>query len=133
MSKTTRKLAASALIAGVVGYVAGILTAPKSGKDTRQDIKENVNKGWVEVEKQLKTVHTELAKKVDELKVSGNNLTGKAKDELNDLLAKTKDSKEKVREMLSAIHEGDAEDEDLQNALSDANAALDHIRTYLKK
>jgi len=45
MSKDTgKKVALGALIAASVGYVAGVLTAPKSGKETRQDIKNTGRK-----------------------------------------------------------------------------------------
>lgn len=36
------KFALGALIGVAAGFVAGILTAPKSGKETRQDIKQKV-------------------------------------------------------------------------------------------
>ena len=42
------------------GYLAGILTAPKSGKETREDIKDTAVKTYSEAEKQLKKLHTEL-------------------------------------------------------------------------
>jgi hypothetical protein len=35
--------------------------------------------------------------------------------------------------MLSALHEGSAEDKDLKKAIKDANNALEHLRDYLKK
>jgi gas vesicle protein len=35
-----KRLAIGALFGAAVGVVAGILTAPKSGKETRQDIKD---------------------------------------------------------------------------------------------
>jgi hypothetical protein len=35
--------------------------------------------------------------------------------------------------MLSAVHEGGAEDKDLRKAIKDANKAVDHIKDYLKK
>jgi gas vesicle protein len=36
---TGKKMALSALIAGAAGYVGGILTAPKSGRETRKQLK----------------------------------------------------------------------------------------------
>ena len=129
----SNKFAVSALVAGVVGYLAGVLTAPKSGKETRNDIKQDVSKHWADVEKELKSLHTELAGRVDDLKAKADKLTGKAQDEVNDLLTKARDSKEKVRVMLSAIHEGDAQDVDLQKALKEANLALKHVKSYFKK
>lgn len=134
MGKSTgRKFALGTVIAGTIGYLAGILTAPKSGKATRQDIKNNVDRGWSEAEKELKKLHTELAAKLEEAKTLSLKVTGKAKEEIDSSLNMARDAKEKVREMLSAIHEGDAEDEDLQHAIKQANSALGHIKDYLKK
>ena len=128
-----RKFALGTVIAGTIGYLAGILTAPKSGKATRQDIKDNVDRGWSEAEKELKKLHTELATRLEDVKALSAKLTGKAKEEVDASLNMARDAKEKVREMLSAIHEGDAEDEDLQRAIKQANSALGHIKDYLKK
>jgi gas vesicle protein len=129
----SNKFAVGALMAGLAGYLAGVLTAPKSGKQTRDDIKDNVSQRWSEAEKELKTLHTELAGRVEDLKTKADILTGKAQNEVNDLLTKARASKEKVRAVLSAIHEGDAQDVDLQKALKEANLALDHIKSYFKK
>ncbi len=128
-----KKVAIGSAIAAAAGYVAGVLTAPKSGKQTRDDIKQATNKGLVEAEKELKKLHTDLAKVIDEAKVKGDKLGNKAQKDFGGLVQKAKDTKEKVREMLSAIHEGDAEDKDLKKAVKDATEALDHLRTYLKK
>jgi len=135
MSKgsTTKKIAAGAIIAGVAGYLAGVLTAPKSGKETRADIKENVNKGIIAAEKELKTLQSELGKKIDEAKVYAAKLSGKSQEELNKLIQIAKDAREKARTVLSAVHEGDAEDADLAKAIKEANDALDHLKSYLKK
>jgi gas vesicle protein len=133
MSKLTKKLAIGAAVAGVAGYIAGILTAPKSGKETRDDIADATQRGITEAEKDLKKLHTELGSLLNEAKEKGGDLTGKTQKELSELLEKAKDTKEKAREMLSAIHEGGAEDKDLRKAISDANKAVDHIKDYLKK
>lgn len=131
--KNVKRFAIGTAVAGVAGYVAGILTAPKSGKQTREDIKSTVDKNLNEAEKQLKAMHTELNKLLDEAKKHGGKLSGQAQKELDVLLEKTKDTKEKAREMISAIHEGDAEDKDLASAIKQANAAIDNLKTYLKK
>ena len=59
MAKNTGKWAAGAVVAGVAGYVAGILTAPKSGKETREDIKHAATKAKTEAEKKLKELHSD--------------------------------------------------------------------------
>jgi gas vesicle protein len=133
MAKTVKKLAIGAAVAGAAGYLAGILTAPKSGKDTRDDLKDATQRGISEAEKDLKRLHTELGSLLEEAKNRGGDLSGKTQRELNDLLAKAKDTKEKAREMLSVVHEGTAEDKDLSKAIKDANKAVDHIKDYLKK
>ena len=128
-----KKIAIGTTIAAAAGYIAGILTAPKSGKETRKDIKDGAQKGLKEAEKQLKNLHTELSNVIDETKTKAGKLTGKTKDELDALIEKAKDSKEKAREMLSALHEGDAQDKELQKAIKDASKAIAHLRSYLAK
>lgn len=128
-----KKLAVGAALAGTAGYLAGLLTAPKSGKETRKDLKQAANLRKTEAEKQLKNLHTELSKTVDEAKVKGSDMGGKAQKELKGLVDKAKDTKEKVREVLSALHEGDASDKDLKSAMADAKHALAHLKDYLKK
>ena len=51
-----KAMATGALIAAGAGYLAGILTAPKSGKETRRDI----SKARSDSEKQLKKLHSDL-------------------------------------------------------------------------
>jgi len=128
-----KNFAIGTAVAAVAGYVAGVLTAPKSGKQTREDLKTNASKGIVEAEKELKKLHTELAGLLDESKKKKDDLGDSASQELNSLVEKAKDTKEKARTLLSAIHEGDAQDKDLKKAIADANKAIDHIKTYLKK
>lgn len=133
MAKSIKKFAIGTAVAGAAGYMAGILTAPKSGKETRSDIKDTAQRSITEAEKELKKLHTELADLLNEAKDKGSSLSGKTQKDLTDLLAKAQDTKEKAREMLSVIHEGSAEDKDLRKAISDATKAVDHIKSYLKK
>jgi len=133
MSKTTKRWALGAVFAAAAGYVAGILTAPKSGKETRQDIKEAAEHGMAEAEKQLKKLHTQLNDVLGEAREKATTLKGAAQKDLQEAINKTNSVKEKARELLSALHEGGAEDKDLKKAIGDANKAIDHLKTYLKK
>jgi gas vesicle protein len=133
MNKSTKRFALGTIFAAVIGYVAGILTAPKSGKETREDIKEGVKHGIVEAEKQLKQLHTQLNEVIEEAKTKAIEFKGKALDELEQLVGKSKAAKEKARELLSNIHEGEADDKELKKAIDDANKAVEHLRNYLKK
>jgi gas vesicle protein len=127
------KVAFGTIVAAAAGYVAGILTAPKSGKETRSDIKEKTAKSVAELEKQLKKLHTELTTVLDQAKEQAKQLKGKAKEELDSAMEKTQQVKDKARELLSALHEGDADDKELRKAIDDANKSIAHLRTYLKK
>jgi gas vesicle protein len=130
---TVKKIAIGAAIAAAAGYITGLLTAPKSGKETREDIKNTAVKGKTEAEKELKKLHTELSDLLGDVKEKGSDLSDKTSKELKDLADKAAAAKEKTREVLSALHEGDAEDKELKKALTEANKAIEHLRTYLKK
>ncbi len=132
-SSNGKTFALGAAIAAVAGYVTGVLTAPKSGKATREDLKESASKGLSEAEKELKKLHTELNELIGDVKAKGTDLSDKTSKELSGIVEKAKVAKEKTREVLSAIHEGDAEDKDLQRAIAEANKSLEHLRSYLKK
>jgi len=128
-----KRIAIGSTVAAAAGYLAGVLTAPKSGKQTRADIKSAADSSRVQAEKDLKRLHTELDKVIKDAKAGSGKLSAKAQKELADLVEKAKDTKEKTREVISAIHEGDAEDKDLARAVKNANTALKHLRNYLKK
>lgn len=127
------KIALGALIAGAVGYVAGLLTAPKSGKETREDIKRKANEVYVAAEKELKKLHTELNEKLTVANEKLGELREKGGKKFDEALEQAKKAKEKVREVLSGIHDGEASDKDLQKAISEATKAVENLRLYLKK
>jgi gas vesicle protein len=133
MNKSTKRIALGTVIAAAAGYVAGILTAPKSGKETRKDIKVAAEHGMAEAEKQLKKLHTQMNDILAEAKVKAASLKGTAQKDIEIAMEKVGVAKEKAREMLSALHEGGAEDKELKKAIGDANKAIDHLKTYLKK
>lgn len=128
-----RQIAIGSGLAAVAGYLAGILTAPKSGRQTRDDLRAAAERSRAEAEKELKQLHTELDKVIKDAKANGGKLGAKAQAELNELVEKAKVTKDKTREVISAIHEGDAEDQDLKRAVRNANLALKNLRKYLKK
>ena len=133
MDKRAKKFAVGAVIAAAAGYVAGILTAPKSGKETREDIKDTAVRTYNAAEKELKTLHTELNKLMDEANKKAGEFKGTAQKNLDKAVEGAKVAKEKARELLSAVHEGDADDKDLDDAVKEAKKAVEHLRSYLKK
>ena len=133
MKDKTKKFAIGAAIAGAVGYLTGLLTAPKSGKETRKDIKDAASKARSDAEKQLKTLHSELDQLIGQGKTKVGSLGAKAKDELNAALKGAQTAKDKARNILSALHEGAAEDKDLDKAINEVKKSLGHLKKYISK
>ncbi|HUD06646.1 MAG TPA: YtxH domain-containing protein [Candidatus Saccharimonadales bacterium] len=133
MSKKAKTIALSAVVAGVVGYVAGILTAPKKGSETRKDIKDASVHVKAETEKNFKKIHAELVKYISQAELKLKNTKSVSSDGLTKALKAASDAKTKVREILSAFHEGDAQDADLKKAINESTKALDHLKKYLSK
>lgn len=128
-----KDVAIGALIAGAAGYITGILTAPKSGKETREDIKNAAIKAKKEAERKLKDVNTELNKLIEQAAELAEKSKGKASEEFEKVRAQAVEVRQKTREILSALHEGEADDEDLQSAVEQVKQATEHLKTYLEK
>jgi gas vesicle protein len=78
------KLALGALIGAAAGFVSGILLAPKSGKETRAEIKKDalkVKDTAVKEAEELKDKATKVANDVsDKVKEVSEDVTAKAKE-----------------------------------------------------
>ncbi len=131
--KRTNRLAISAVIAAAAGYIAGILTAPKSGKDTRKDIQDTAVKVKTEAEKKLKALHSELNDLLDQAKSGARKVQKGAGDEFASIVTKAQIAKEKAREILSALHDDDANDEDLKKAIDQVKQSIKHLKAYVAK
>jgi gas vesicle protein len=133
MKHTTRKWAIGTIFAAVAGFMAGILTAPKSGKETRQDIKNAAQTSITEAENQLKKLLSQLNELITDTRDNFEIVGDKAKKQFETALTAAKKAKDKTRELLSAVHEGDVEDNDLKKAIDDASEAINHLKAFLKK
>lgn len=129
-----RKLiAGSSVFLVAAGYVAGILTAPKSGKETRKDLATSANRARIDAEKKLKKTYSDLQVLINEAEAKRKTLSSRAKKELDEAIVTAKNTKEKAREVLSALHHGDADDPNLQSAIEDMKRAQQNLVEYLKK
>jgi gas vesicle protein len=133
VKKRTTKAAISTLIGVGIGYAAGVLTAPKSGKETRKSIQKSAIGVKKDAEKGLKNAHSELSKLIATSKKKSEKLGAKTKKELIGAINKAQKAKDKSREILSAVHEGEAEDADLQKALEEAKKSLANLKKYIIK
>jgi gas vesicle protein len=126
-------VAIGTIIAAGIGYAAGLLTAPKSGRETRKDIRKKALQAKTEAEQKLKQAHSELSKVLDEINAKAKTGKDKVAKEVQVAIDKAEAARQKARELLSAIHEGEAEDQDLKQAVDDTKQALDHLKKYIGK
>jgi gas vesicle protein len=133
MRKRDKNLAIGAVVAAGVGYAIGILTAPKSGKETRQDIKEGAVKAKQEAEKHLKRLSGDISLLIEDATAQLKRLSGVAKTELSEAISKAKTAKEKARQVLSAFHEGEADDADLDKAVKQVKQATENLKKFVNK
>jgi|ADGO01.1.fsa_nt_gi hypothetical protein len=134
MDKRTKRFAVGALLAAAAGYIAGILTAPKSGKETREDIKNAAVKN-VQSRRERIEGAAHRAKQTQSAKQARRLASSRVRTQKNfdKAVEGAKVAKEKARELLSAVHEGDAEDKDLKQAIEEAKKAAEHLKSFLKK
>jgi gas vesicle protein len=134
MAKDTKgKWAIGALILGIVGYIAGLLTAPKSGKENRKYIENTADRVVSEAERQLKVVHSELNVVIDKSKKLLDGKTGAAKEEIKSAFGIAKEKQGKVKDLLGGLRDGGSTtDPELAKALKEGKKALDHLKTFLK-
>ncbi len=132
-SSSKRIFALGSLLAASAGFLAGMLSAPKSGKEIRGDIKQAGDSVRSDAEKELKVLNIELNKAIKEAKNKSQDMSKKARSDADKLVLKADITNTKVREILSAMHEGDAEDQDLKRAVRNAKSALEHLKDYINK
>lgn len=114
------------------GYVAGILTAPKSGRETRQDIKDASDRAIHAAQDQLHTLQAQVAELAEQAAARAKSLSGRGKQELDELVESAKVAQGKAKAMISAAKEGEASDPELDKAIEKANEAKEHLSNYLK-
>ena len=127
-----KKIAIGAAVAGVVGYAAGILTAPKSGKETREDIGNKAGDIKASLEQQLAELNDELKELIAKSKTATLALSAKAKEEFNEAVLRAKDAQNKTATVLKAVKVGEAEDPELNKAIKQAQLAQKNLAKFYK-
>jgi len=130
---TGKKLALGASIAAAAGFITGILTAPKSGKETRQDVKNTANNVKREAEKKLKELQGELNILIARGQKLANQQKGKAQAGLDVAMERAQTAQQKVKEVISALKSGETDEPELKNAIAEATKAKDELVKYFKK
>jgi len=133
MSKKVKTGLALTVIALSAGYVAGLLTAPKSGKETRQDLRDASGKLKEEVEKRYGDIQSSLSEAIDQAYGQISDFRGSSQDKLKSLIDQAKDAEYKVKDVFRAVKHGEASDRNLDKALNQANKAKDHLLKFINK
>lgn len=129
-----KKFGLGVVLGTIAGIITGILAAPKSGKETRDDIKKKATEARGSAERKLKDAHKELGKISDEMQKRAKDLKGKAKDEATELGKKADELKEKAKSSITSIKSGDDDHDDatVDQLLKDLAALRDKIVTKAK-
>lgn len=129
-----KKFGLGIMLGAIAGVVAGFLTAPKSGKETRADIKKKAGEVKGAAERKLKDAHKELGVISDDAKEKAKSLKGKAKDELNELTNKADELRDQVKAAITSIKSGDDDNDDatVDQLLKDLNALKNKITKQVK-
>lgn len=122
-----------ALIAFGIGVVVGLLFAPKSGKETRADIADVSKRVGQKLEKQLRRLRTELSDHYALVQARVNELSGKARAEAETYARYAAAAVEKASQTIRAFHDGSSTDADLQEAVTSAQDAVEHLRKFAAK
>lgn len=131
-SNAGKKLALGAAIGVVAGFVTGILTAPKSGKETRQDIKKTANNVKREAEKKLKELSGELTVLISKGQKLALEQGSKAKAGLDAAVKRGQEAQQKVKEVISALKSGETDEPELKKAIGEAKKARDDLVKFFK-
>lgn len=129
---TGRKVAVGAALAGAVGYLTGILTAPKSGQETRADIADKADVLKDDAGRQLEIAQDELAVVIKQAQEKTMTLGAKAQEEFNEALIRAKAAQIKTKGVLKAVKAGESDDPELNKAVKQAKQAAKNLGRYLK-
>lgn len=129
---TVRKLAVGTAIAGVFGYLAGVLTAPKSGKQTRSDIAHKAGEIKQNLVDQLQDLSDNLHQLLKTAKAKSSGLSASARADFNEAVIRAKDAQNKAVHVLKAVKNGESTDGDLNKAIKQVKLAKKNLEKYLQ-
>lgn len=92
------KFAAGAIFGALVGAVAALLTAPKSGKETRDDLKKKADEMKATAQKKAKEVKATADQKTAELKQKADEVSKNVKAQADDWRARAEGAVQGAKE-----------------------------------
>lgn len=120
------KFALGALIGAAVGAVAALLTAPKSGEETRKEIKDKATEVSHETMRQLRKVEGELNKRISDAKRMASKYEGQARAEVDALIARAEKMKDQATKMVEDVKR-DAKEQVDEKFMADVRKVIDDL------
>lgn len=139
MSKDTNKgFLGGAIIGGIIAAIAALLFAPKSGKETREEIAGKAKKVAADISKELHVAHNEIQKRLTKLKAAAKDLKGEAAQDAKVLIKKTEALRDDLKVAAANIGEAtsDVKAELADNAkmlLKSSSQVLNELESFSKK
>jgi len=121
------------MLAGAAGFITGILTAPKSGKETRKELAEKTDELKEQTAADLKKATDELSDMIKAAKDKSLALSAQARSEFNEAVIRAKDARNKAVHVFKAFKSGSSEDRQLNSAIKQVKLARKNLAKYLKK
>jgi gas vesicle protein len=136
MGKKT-SVAKGTILGLIVGAVAGLLLAPKSGKETQADIKRKVKAKAGDIQARLEKMSDDMTGRVDILKEAAKDLRGEAKEESQELVKRAEVLKQDLRISATNLSKHgnatkDATIKDVKLLLSEGAAIMDELERVTK-
>jgi gas vesicle protein len=136
MAKKT-SVAKGTILGLIIGAVAGLLFAPKSGKETQADIKRKVRAKAGDIQERLELMSDEVTGRVDTLKQAAKDLRGEAKEESQELIKRAEVLKQDLRISATNLSKHgnatkDSAIKDLKLLLSEGSAVMDELERVTK-
>ena len=133
--KTGGKFVIGAIFGAIAGAITALLTAPKSGKETREDLKDKANEYKDDAVRQLRKLEGELNKKTSDVRRAAHKIEGKYKDQADALVAKAETIKDRTLAGIEKLKK-DADsklDDKLMSDVKDVIAKLDDLRDEINE
>jgi gas vesicle protein len=131
MKKNSRNIIVGAILVGAASYVAGILTAPKKGKETREDIRHASVNFKISLEKSLKKLYADSSQQLERALHVNQKLTAQTKKELDLLVASVKHAKDRIKIYLTSLRDGEIEEEEITLLLSDGRDNTERLKFFV--
>lgn len=121
----------------IVGAVAGLLLAPKSGKETQADIKRTIKATAGDIQERLEKMSDEVTGRVDVLKEAAKDLRGEAKEESQELVKRAEVLKQDLRISATNLSKQgsaakDSTIKDVKLLLNEGSSVMDELERVTK-